>query len=49
MSDEPKFLKRKIAKPLVFKGLAIVVELNSYPEPIHNRDNIVYPKEDKCL
>ena len=32
-----KFWKRKIAKPLVFKGLAIIIELNSYPEPGSNR------------
>ena len=35
-----KFAKRKIAKPLVFKGLAITFELNSYPEPGSNRHGL---------
>ena len=31
------FKKRKIAKSLIFRGLAICFELNSYPEPGSNR------------
>ena len=31
------FGKEKIAKPLIFKGLAITIKLNSYPEPGSNR------------
>ena len=35
-----KFQKRKIAKPLILKGLAITFELNSYPEPGSNRHGL---------
>ena len=40
LADVGKIEKRKIAKPLIFKGLAITIKLNSYPEPGSNRHGL---------
>ena len=37
-----KFEKRKIAKSLAIRGLAISFELNSYPEPGSNRHGLLH-------